>query len=152
MIVRRSMEAVRENSLAGLSVQVERVAAPVREQVLHQLRRAMRDMPLEPEPLPVERELVARTGVSRTTIREALRQLAAEGLVTTIPHKGAIVASPPLERAAELYEVRAALEGMAARQFAERATDAHVDALRAAFEDFASVAGEIGRASCRERV
>jgi len=63
-----------------------------------------------------------------------LRELAAEGLVTTIPHKGTVVASPSVERAVELYEVRAVLEGMAARQFAERATDVHVRALRRAFE------------------
>jgi DNA-binding GntR family transcriptional regulator len=97
-------------------------------------------MKLEPEQRLVERELVAQTGVSRTTIREVLRQLAAEGLVTSIPHKGTVVAAPSLERAAELYEVRAVLEGMAAQQFAERATDDHVRVLRLAFEDFAAVA------------
>ena len=125
------------NSLAGvdgLSVQVNRVAAPVREQVLDQLRRAIVEMRLKPEQRLVERELIQQTGVSRTTIREVLRQLAAEGLVTTIPHKGTVVASPSVERAAELYEVRAVLEGMAARQFAERATDVHMRALRRAFE------------------
>ena len=91
-------------------------------------------MRLKPEQRLVERELIEQTGVSRTTIREVLRQLAAEGLVTTIPHKGTVVASPSVERAAELYEVRAVLEGMAARQFAERATDVHLRALRRAFE------------------
>jgi DNA-binding GntR family transcriptional regulator len=126
-----------QNSLEGvdgLSVQVNRVAAPVREQVFDQLRQAIVEMRLKPEQRLVERELIQQTGVSRTTIREVLRQLAAEGLVTTIPHKGTVVASPSVERAAELYEVRAVLEGMAARQFAERATDLHMRALRRAFE------------------
>ena len=118
----------------GLSVRVNRVAAPVREQVLEQLRQAIVEMRLKPEQRLVERELIEQTGVSRTTIREVLRQLAAEGLVTTIPHKGTVVASPSIESAAELYEVRAVLEGMAARQFAERATDLHMRALRRAFE------------------
>ena len=118
----------------GLAVQVNRVAAPVREQVFDQLRQAIVEMRLKPEQRLVERELIEQTGVSRTTIREVLRQLAAEGLVTTIPHKGTVVASPSVERAAELYEVRAVLEGMAARQFAERATDVHLRALRRAFE------------------
>ena len=118
----------------GLSVQVNRVAAPVREQVFDQLRQAIVEMRLKPEQRLVERELIQQTGVSRTTIREVLRQLAAEGLVTTIPHKGTVVASPSVERAAELYEVRAVLEGMAARQFAERATDLHLKALRRAFD------------------
>ena len=120
--------------VGGLSVQVNRVAAPVREQVVDQLRQAIVEMRLKPEQRLVERELIEQTGVSRTTIREVLRQLAAEGLVTTIPHKGTVVASPSVERAAELYEVRAVLEGMAARQFAERATDVHMRALRRAFE------------------
>ena len=118
----------------GLSVRVNRVAAPVREQVLEQLRQAIVEMRLKPEQRLVERELIEQTGVSRTTIREVLRQLAAEGLVTTIPHKGTVVASPSIESAAELYEVRAVLEGMAARQFAERATDLNMRALRRAFE------------------
>jgi DNA-binding GntR family transcriptional regulator len=125
----------------GLSMQVKRVAAPVREQVLDQLRQAIVDRRLKPEQRLVERELIEQTGVSRTTIREVLRQLAAEGLVTTIPHKGTVVASPSVERAAELYEVRAVLEGMAARQFAERATDVHVRGLRRAFERIAKRAG-----------
>jgi DNA-binding GntR family transcriptional regulator len=118
---------------AQLSLHVQRVAAPVREQVLAQLRDAIVDMRLRPEQRLVERELVEQTGVSRTTIREVLRQLAAEGLVETIPNKGMVVASVPLERAAELYEVRAVLEGMAARQFVERATEAHLHKLREAF-------------------
>jgi DNA-binding GntR family transcriptional regulator len=124
----------RAPGLAGLSVEVTRVAAPVREQVLEQLRRAILELRLQPAQRLVERELIAQTGVSRTTIREVLRQLAAEGLVTTIPNKGTVVASPPLERAAELYEVRAVLEGMAARQFAERASDLHLRELRRALQ------------------
>jgi DNA-binding GntR family transcriptional regulator len=116
--------------LEGLSVRVHRVAAPVREQVLEQLREAIIEMRLQPEQRLVERELIEQTGVSRTTIREVLRQLASEGLVTTIPNKGVVVAAPSLERAAELYEVRAVLEGMAAREFAERASDDQLRKLR----------------------
>lgn len=116
-----------------LSAQVERVAAPVREQVSDLLRKEIVAMRLRPGQRLVERELVERIGVSRTTIREALRELAAEGLVTTIPQKGAIVAVPSWQEAVEVYEVRALLEGAAAREFAERADDAHVVALRQAW-------------------
>jgi DNA-binding GntR family transcriptional regulator len=112
-----------------LSTQVARVAAPVREQVLDLLRREIVEMRLRPGQRLVERELVQRIGVSRTTIREALRELAAEGLVTTIPQKGAIVAIPSWKEAEEVYEVRALLEGAAAREFAERADEAQVAAL-----------------------
>ena len=77
--------------------------------------------------------------MSRTTIREVLRQLAAEGLVATIPQRGAVVAIPTAEEAAELYEVRAALESLAARRFVEHASESQVTALRAAFEEVAEV-------------
>lgn len=80
-----------------------------------------------------EQTLAAEFGVSRPTIREALRQLSAEGLVTTIPQKGAIVAVPSPKEAAEVYEVRALLEGAAAQECAENATDEQLHALREAF-------------------
>lgn len=117
-----------------LTMQVTRTVAPVREQVLKQLRQAIIEMLLPPGRRLVERELIEQTGVSRTTIREVLRQLAAEGLVTTLAHKGTVVATIPLDRAMELYEIRAVLEGMAARQFAQRASDKQMRELRRAFE------------------
>lgn len=123
----------------GLSLGVQRVAAPLREQVLDLLRAAIVEHRLKPGQRLIERELVEQIGVSRTTIREVLRQLAAEGLVATIPQRGAVVAVPSAEEAAELYEVRAALESLAARRFVERASDSQVKALRAAYEEVAQV-------------
>jgi DNA-binding GntR family transcriptional regulator len=120
---------------SDLSPQVERVAAPLRKQVSDILRREIVEMRLRPGQRLVERELIERTGVSRTTIREALRELAAEGLVTTIPQKGAIVAIPSPKEAAEVYEVRALLEGLAAREFTRNASDAHMEALRKAMAE-----------------
>ena len=73
---------------------LHRVQAPLREQVLELLRDDIVEQRLEPGHRLIERELVEQIGVSRTTIREVLRQLAAEGLVTTIPQKGAVVAAP----------------------------------------------------------
>jgi DNA-binding GntR family transcriptional regulator len=118
---------------SDLAGQVERVAAPLREQVSDLLRREIVSMRLQPGQRLVERELIERIGVSRTTVREALRELAAEGLVTTIPQKGAIVAIPSPKEAAEVYEVRALLEGLAASEFATNADEAQVAALRDAF-------------------
>ena len=126
-------------ALAELSLRVGRVAAPLREQVLDVLRQAIVDLRLEPGHRLIERELVEQIGVSRTTIREVLRQLDAEGLVTTIPQKGAIVAVPSREEAAELYEVRAALEALAARRFVELASDSQVAAPRSALADLERV-------------
>jgi DNA-binding GntR family transcriptional regulator len=66
----------------------------------------------------VERELCEMTGVSRASIREALRGLEAEGLVTTVPHRGPVVSTITPEEAEELYRARALLEGFAGRECA----------------------------------
>jgi DNA-binding GntR family transcriptional regulator len=129
------------SGLGPLSVQVKRVAAPVREQVLDQLREAIVQQRLRPGQRLVERELIEQTGVSRTTIREVLRQLSSEGLVTTIPNKGTVVAMLSTERASELYEVRAVLESMAVQQFAQRADASDHAALRAAFAGIEAAVG-----------
>jgi DNA-binding GntR family transcriptional regulator len=128
----------------GLSLQVGRVAAPLREQVLDVLRRAIVEQHLPPGHRLIERELVEQIGVSRTTVREVLRELAAEGLVTTVPQKGAIVAVPSAQEAAELYEVRAALEALAARRFVEHASPEEVAELRAALAEIEQVTVDSG--------
>ena len=117
------------------SLRVERAPAPIRSRVLDNLRQAILDHELAPGQRLIERELVEATGVSRTSIREALRELAAEGLVTTIPNKGTVVAQVTAEEARQLYQVRSALEGLAGQLFVENATAAQrralVNALRA---------------------
>jgi GntR family transcriptional regulator, trigonelline degradation regulator len=115
------------------SLRVERAPAPIRSRVLDNLRQAILDRKLAPGQRLIERELVELTGVSRTSIREALRELAAEGLVTTIPNKGTIVAQVSVEEARQLYRVRAALEALAGRLFVENATDAQRRQLTTSF-------------------
>jgi GntR family transcriptional regulator, trigonelline degradation regulator len=110
-------------------LRVERTPAPVRTQVLDNLRQAIVERQLLPGQRLIERELVEMTGVSRTSIREALRELAAEGLVTAIPNKGTVVASVSAEEARQLYEVRSALEGLAGRLFTLNASRAQRSAL-----------------------
>jgi GntR family transcriptional regulator, trigonelline degradation regulator len=111
------------------TLRVERNPAPVRAQVLDNLRQAIIERQLAPGQRLIERELVELTGVSRTSIREALRELAAEGLVTAIPNKGTVVASVSAEEARQLYEVRSALEGLGGRLFVQNATQAQRNAL-----------------------
>jgi DNA-binding GntR family transcriptional regulator len=127
---------VPETAGPDLSVRIGRVAAPLREQVLELLREAILDFRYKPGQRLIERELIEQTGVSRTTIREVLRELDAEGLVETIPQKGAIVVVPTPEQAAEIYEVRSALESLAARKFVATATAEQLAQLRAAADEF----------------
>ncbi len=116
------------------SMRVQRQAPQVRTQVAEILRQAIREMRFQPGQRLVERELVELTGVSRTSIREALRELAAEGLVRSIPNRGMVVAGLTAREATQLYELRSSLEGLAARLFVERATDRQVTQLRTAFD------------------
>ncbi len=116
---------------------VDRVAAPLREQVIGALRTAILDYRLRPGQRLVERELIEQLGVSRTTIREALRELTSEGLVTVVPQRGAVVSAPSLAEAEDLYEIRAVLESLLVERFVERATDAQIEKMAAAVEDFA---------------
>ncbi len=116
---------------------VDRIAAPLREQVINALRDAILNYRLRPGQRLVERELIEQLGVSRTTIREALRELTSEGLVTVVPQRGAVVSAPSLAEAEDLYEIRAVLESLLVERFVERATDAQIEKMAAAVEDFA---------------
>jgi GntR family transcriptional regulator, trigonelline degradation regulator len=113
---------------------VERTPALIRSQVLENLRQAILTRRLAPGQRLIERELVELTGVSRTSVREALRELAAEGLVTAIPNKGTVVTSVSAEEARQLYQVRSALEALAGRLFVEHASAAQRKALVRALE------------------
>jgi len=126
-------------AIEDTSMRVGRVAAPLRDQVLEIVRGAILDFRYKPGQRLIERELIEQIGVSRTTIREVLRELDAEGLVTTIPQKGAIVVVPTPEEAADLYDVRGSLEALAARRFVDRASPEQVAALRHAVDEFARV-------------
>src|SRR5690606_17467157 len=77
-----------------------------------------------------EAELAARYGVSRGPLREAIRRLESRKLLERIPHVGTRVATLKLEDLIEIYRVREALEGMAARQAAENMSQAEIAGLR----------------------
>jgi DNA-binding GntR family transcriptional regulator len=90
----------------------------VRAIVARKLREAIMSGNLKPGQRLVERELCEMMGVSRPSIREALRLLEADGLVNTVPHRGPMVSTISLEEARQLYAARAVLEGYAGRECA----------------------------------
>jgi GntR family transcriptional regulator, trigonelline degradation regulator len=122
--------------LAGEAVLpiIPKLAAPLRRQVLDELRQSIIAGRLPPGARLVERELIAMMGVSRTVIREALRQLESEGLIAIIPNKGPVVRALTLAEARDLYSIRAVLEGLAARLFVEHAGPAQAKQLERALD------------------
>jgi DNA-binding GntR family transcriptional regulator len=82
-----------------------------------------------------ETEIAERFNVSRTPVREALRQLAVSGLVDARAHRGAVVARPSLDRLAGMFEAMAELEALCAGLAAERMPAAQRHGLEAIHEE-----------------
>jgi DNA-binding GntR family transcriptional regulator len=105
------------------------LGAPVRRQTVTELAlEALRERILRgvyPEGAPLRQDaLASELGVSRIPIREALRQLEAEGLVTLSPHHGATVSMLSIDEIRELSELRALIESELLRRSIARLTDA----------------------------
>jgi DNA-binding GntR family transcriptional regulator len=112
------------------------VVAPVRAQVVANLRAAILAGQLRPGERLVETTLSETLQVSRTSLREALRQLEAERLVTITPFKGPAVAVMTPGDAEQIYDVRALLESHAAELFAKRAGAEQLAAMKTALAAF----------------
>ena len=105
-------------------------------QVLHQevavrLRQRIVEGHLAPGAKLNERALAEQLKVSRTPLREAIRMLAAEGLVELLPNRGAVVAQMSEQDVADTFEVIAGLEGQSGALAAEHITAAQLDEIRA---------------------
>jgi GntR family transcriptional regulator, trigonelline degradation regulator len=114
------------------SLRVVRPPTTLRAQTLANLRRAIVDGSLRPGERLIERDLCTRLGVSRTLVREALRSLETEGLVHNYAQRGPSVVTLTAAEAAQVYEAREAVEGMACQIFAARAIRADLDRLKQA--------------------
>jgi GntR family transcriptional regulator, trigonelline degradation regulator len=108
------------------------IAAPVRSQVVEMLRAAITGGQFAPGERLIEKDLCDLMGVSRPSVREALRQVESEGLIVTIPNRGPTVSQLSVRDVASIYEVRGALEALAAQLFAATASDEQVNELDAA--------------------
>jgi GntR family transcriptional regulator, trigonelline degradation regulator len=123
-------------------MQISREAAPIRQQTVVNLRNAISEGHFTGGERLIERKLCELIGVSRTSIREALRQLEAEGLIKVIPNKGPVVATVTPEEARDIYQVRAMMESLACRDFAERASTSQIEALVGMLKHFEKVAAQ----------
>ena len=113
---------------AGLAP-LEHRPAPLRGKIIAALRSAIETGVLKPGARLVERDLCAQLNVSRTSLREALRELEAEGVLIQTGARGLSVGVMSRAEAENAYRIRAVLECLVARQFVERASDADLDRL-----------------------
>jgi DNA-binding GntR family transcriptional regulator len=91
----------------------------VQERLTNELRGLIISGELEPQARLSEHALAESFGVSRTPVREALKQLQVEGLVEVVPRVGTFVAQPSAREIAELFALKEVLEGLAARLVAQ---------------------------------
>ncbi len=108
----------------------------VQGQAVRKLREAIITGMFQPGDRLVEADMCARLGVSRPSLREALRSLEAERLIVIVPNKGPYIPILNLDEAKQIYDVRALLEGEAAALFAARATKEATDIMKQALIAF----------------
>lgn len=102
---------------------------PLREIVFETLREAIINATLRPGERLMEIQMAEEMGVSRTPVREAIRKLELEGFVVMVPRKGAYVAGISMKDIADVFEIRAAMEALAAGLAAERITEEELEEL-----------------------
>ena len=114
---------------------------PLRDVVFKTLRQAILTGELKPGERLMEIHLANKLGVSRTPIREAIRQLELEGLVIMVPRKGAQVASITEKSLTDVLEVRLALEKLAVELACKRISYEQKEILKEKMLEFEQLAG-----------
>lgn len=101
------------------------------EQVAQRLRQMLVEGRIAPGAKLNERELCEALDCSRTPLREAIKRLAAEGLVELLPHRGAVAVSMDEQSVRDTFEVMAGLEALSGELAAQRITDEELAEIRA---------------------
>ncbi len=109
---------------------------PLRDVVFNTLRQAILTGELKPGERLMEIHLANKLGVSRTPIREAIRKLELEGLVTMIPRRGAEVAEITEKSLKDVLEVRRTLDALCVELACDRISDGELEVLEAAYLKF----------------
>ena len=116
------------------------------------IRQAILDGRLEPGSPLKEQQLAHELGISRTPVREALLMLQAEGLIVTTPNRSAVVREHDADDLKDLYQLRALLEGYAARQAATRISSEELDRLNDSCARFDVISRDDVRELVRENL
>jgi DNA-binding GntR family transcriptional regulator len=116
--------------VTGKTPSLRGVKQPLPRRVHATLRSRLLDGTLVPGTRLDYKQLAQELGVSTTPVREAVTQLASEGFVDLVPRLGAVVRSLNHNTAAELFEVREAIETYAALKAAERLSSRHLELLK----------------------
>lgn len=127
----RGMSALPVTPLSPSNAATSSPPATLQQDVVQQLRQRIVEGVLVPGAKLNERELSEWLQVSRTPLREALRMLAAEGLVELLPNRGAVVAQMSTQDVSDSFEVIAGLEAQAGELAAVRITPAALAEIRA---------------------
>ena len=106
---------------------VQHQAAPLRNKIIAALRSAIETGILAPGTRLIEKDLCDQLNVSRTSLREALRELQAEGIFEPMAARGLTISTISREEAENAYRIRSVLEALVVEQFIEKAGD---DAVR----------------------
>ena len=125
-----------------LQFQPPRHASSQSKRAYYAIRELIVTLELEPGAVVNERDLMARLGLGRTPVREALRDLARERLVDVVPRRGSFVSGIDVGDIAGLSEVRVVLEALAARLAATRATDEERRAIDGLLDALSSLGDE----------
>jgi len=116
----------------ALSLTVQPVL--VRDSAVRILRNAIISGEIKPGTRLIERELCIALGVSRGSVREVIRQLEAERLITVEPRRGPVVTALSVKQISDIYDIRMMLEAHVAQCFTKVATDAQIEELRKIYE------------------
>lgn len=113
----------------GRLIPIQKETAPLRSRIIESMRRAIEQGILQPGERLVEKDLCEQLGVSRTSLREALRELEAEGIIAHASARGLTVVRISRRDAENIYRIRAEVEALIVGQFLDVATDKELDAV-----------------------
>ena len=109
-------------------------SSSLRQRIFRQIQNDILNGVYEPGENLIETKLSEELGVSRTPVREALRQLELEGLVQSVPNKGVTVKGVSADDIRDIYTIRMLIEGLAARWATEKITAEELDELKEAVD------------------